>query len=65
MVFFLEINGHLKKCRVEEPFSGQMARWNAMRNMERPGTDGFEFAKDSLRQVARECVEAGAYQEVE
>lgn len=62
MIFFLEIDGKLKKCFVHEPFSTQMHNWNAIRSMQVPGEEGFEFARDALKQVARQCVQEGKYE---
>lgn len=62
MIFTLEIDGKLKKCLVREPYCSQLNQWNSMRALQKLGSEGFDFAKDALRQVARECVEAFAYE---
>jgi hypothetical protein len=62
MIFFLEIEGALKQCSVKEPYCSLLQQWNAIKHLQKVGSEGFEFAKDALRSVARECVQAGAYE---
>lgn len=65
MIFFLEINGKLKKCLVHEPFLSAMVDWNDLRRTLEPGSKQDDFAKSKLRKVARQCVQAGSYEERE
>lgn len=62
MIFFLEIDGVLKKCLVKEPYCSLLNQWNAIKRLQKPDSEGYEFAKDALKAVARECVQAGAYE---
>ncbi|HDS1779437.1 TPA: hypothetical protein QEM49_003985 [Pseudomonas putida] len=62
MIFTLEIDGKLKKCNVHEPFQSALSEWNDLRQMLRAGSKQDDFAKARVRNIARKCVQAGAYE---
>lgn len=65
MIFTLEIDGKLKKCKVHEPFHSALSEWNELRQMLQPGSKQDDFAKSRVRNIARKCVQAGAYEVLE
>lgn len=62
MIFTLEIDGKLEKCTVHEPFLSALIEWNELRQMLQPGSKQDDFAKSRVRNIARKCVQAGAYE---
>lgn len=62
MIFFLEIDGKLKKCMVHEPYASQMISWNEFHNQNKLTPEGYYGVRDALKDLARKCVEAGAYE---
>lgn len=62
MIFTLEIDGKLKKCKVHEPFQSVLIDWNELRQILQPGSKQDDFAKARVRNIARKVVQAGAYE---
>lgn len=63
MIFCLEIDGILKNCLVDEPYSAQLASWNEVRRLVPRNGRAWEYATMQLKSIASACVAAGAYQE--
>jgi len=61
MIFWLEVDGKLRKCEVFEPYAGIMATLNALRGSIKNDPEAVELAKDSVRSAARNVVELGQY----
>lgn len=62
MIFHLEINGHLKNCRVPYPHDQRLATWNEVRRLVPSDGRAWDYATAQLKSIAAEIVSAGAYE---
>lgn len=62
MIFYLEIEGQLKKCLVREPFSQNLHHWNMIRTSAGRDSEAWDLCTRQIKSIASQAVDAGAYE---
>lgn len=62
MIFYLEIEGQLKKCFVREPFSQNLHYWNMTRSSFRRDSEAWDLCTRQIKLAASQAVDADAYE---
>lgn len=62
MVFWLEVGGELKRCRVEYPYSQNLHHWGMVRNSNKRDSYVWDLCTKQIKFTAAQAVEAGAYE---
>lgn len=62
MIFWLEIDGEMKKAFVREPYSSEMALLNYAKKLVRSDEEAHDLLSARLKQKAAEAVADNAYE---